>query len=227
MLRPCVAPRPVRYALGPEPGSLPQDHPGSGVVAPWLPRASSTALVRRARQRHVALCVVCVLGLPQLVCVLCCVPAVTRLPQPLCQWPPRLKAARGTPCRSACWCRCSSHNAHAIVPPSPERALMRPGVGQPDLLRCQQHLADKRRPMSWGPAIPICAIRRDGVGIAADHCSRAPGSHNWLCTWEALGPTSVLSHVWRRCRAGCHSWDCTRHSYRCRAVSWPTPHSRH
>ena len=36
-VRPCIAPRPVRYALGPEPGSLPQDHPGSGVVAPWLP----------------------------------------------------------------------------------------------------------------------------------------------------------------------------------------------
>ena len=37
VLRPCVAPRPACYALGPEPGSLPQDHPGSGVVAPWLP----------------------------------------------------------------------------------------------------------------------------------------------------------------------------------------------
>ena len=36
-VHPCVAPRPVQYALGPEPGSLPQDHPGSGVVAPWLP----------------------------------------------------------------------------------------------------------------------------------------------------------------------------------------------
>ena len=36
-MRPCITPRPVRYALGPEPGSLPQDHPGSGVVAPWLP----------------------------------------------------------------------------------------------------------------------------------------------------------------------------------------------
>ena len=36
-MRPCVTPRPVRYALGPEPGSLPQDHPGSGVVALWLP----------------------------------------------------------------------------------------------------------------------------------------------------------------------------------------------
>ena len=35
-VRPCFAPRPVRYALRPEPGSLPQDHPGSGVVAPWL-----------------------------------------------------------------------------------------------------------------------------------------------------------------------------------------------
>ena len=34
---PCIAPRPVRYALRPEPGLLPQDHPGSGVVAPWLP----------------------------------------------------------------------------------------------------------------------------------------------------------------------------------------------
>ena len=34
---PCIAPRPVRYTLRPEPGSLPQDHPGSGVVAPWLP----------------------------------------------------------------------------------------------------------------------------------------------------------------------------------------------
>ena len=36
-VRPCIAPQPVRYALRPEPGSLPQDHPGSGVVAPWLP----------------------------------------------------------------------------------------------------------------------------------------------------------------------------------------------
>ena len=36
-VRPCIAPRPVRYAFRPEPGSLPQDHPGSGVVAPWLP----------------------------------------------------------------------------------------------------------------------------------------------------------------------------------------------
>ena len=36
-VHPCIAPRPVRYALRPEPGSLPQDHPGSGVVAPWLP----------------------------------------------------------------------------------------------------------------------------------------------------------------------------------------------
>ena len=35
-VRPCIAPRPVRCALRPEPGSLPQDHPGSGVVAPWL-----------------------------------------------------------------------------------------------------------------------------------------------------------------------------------------------
>jgi hypothetical protein len=36
-VRPCVAPRPVQYALRPEPGSLPQDHHGSGVVPPWLP----------------------------------------------------------------------------------------------------------------------------------------------------------------------------------------------
>ena len=35
-VHPCIAPRPVRYALGPAPGSLPQDHPGSGVAAPWL-----------------------------------------------------------------------------------------------------------------------------------------------------------------------------------------------
>ena len=35
-VHPCISPRPVRYALRPEPGSLPQDHPGSGVVAPWL-----------------------------------------------------------------------------------------------------------------------------------------------------------------------------------------------
>ena len=36
-VHPCIAPRPVLYALRPEPGLLPQDHPGSGVVAPWLP----------------------------------------------------------------------------------------------------------------------------------------------------------------------------------------------
>ena len=36
-VHPCIAPQPVLYALRPEPGSLPQDHPGSGVVAPWLP----------------------------------------------------------------------------------------------------------------------------------------------------------------------------------------------
>ena len=27
----------IGYALRPEPGALPQDHPGSGVMAPWLP----------------------------------------------------------------------------------------------------------------------------------------------------------------------------------------------
>ena len=35
-VHPCIAPRSVRYALRPDPGSLPQDHPRSGVVAPWL-----------------------------------------------------------------------------------------------------------------------------------------------------------------------------------------------
>ena len=57
----------------PEPGSLPQDHPGNGVVA------SSTVLVQRACHCHVAPCVVCVLGLSQLVVLA----AARRPPRPI------------------------------------------------------------------------------------------------------------------------------------------------
>ena len=60
-VHPSIAPRPVRYALRPEPGSLPQDHPGSGVVAPWLPPGqlhgnSSTSLSSPCRP----MCCVCI-----------------------------------------------------------------------------------------------------------------------------------------------------------------------
>ena len=62
-VHPCIVPRPVRYALRPEPGSLPQDHPGSGVVAPWLPAGqlhgnSSTSLSSPCRP----VCCVCIVA---------------------------------------------------------------------------------------------------------------------------------------------------------------------
>ena len=31
--------------------------------------------------------------------------------------------------------------------------------------------------------------------MAADHCLRTVEFHNWLCTYDALGPTWVLTHV--------------------------------
>ena len=55
---------------------------GASLYGPWLRgfrRASSTVLVQRARHCHVALCVVCVLGLSQLVVVLA---AARRPPRP-------------------------------------------------------------------------------------------------------------------------------------------------
>ena len=48
-------------------------------------------------------------------------------------------------------------------------------------------------PMLCGPASPICAVRMDGVAMAADHCSSTAGSHNWPDTWDAQ--SSLLSQV--------------------------------
>ena len=45
-------------------------------------RASSTVIVQRARHRHVAPCVVCVLGLPQLVVLAAALAAARRPPRP-------------------------------------------------------------------------------------------------------------------------------------------------
>ena len=60
----------------PEPGSLPQDHPGSGW---WFCWAGSTVLVQRALAIVIAApCVVCILGLAQLVVLA----AVRRPPRP-------------------------------------------------------------------------------------------------------------------------------------------------
>ena len=81
--------------------------------------------------------------------------------------------------------------------------------------------------MSCGPTNPIWAGLKDGVAIAADHCSRTSESHGWPCTCEARGPAKVVSHVCRRCQAGHLSWDCTWHSHRWHAVSGPLSHSKH
>ena len=61
-----------------------------------------------------ALCVVCVARLVRL-----------GIRLPLQRWP-QPKAVRGIPCRSAWRCSWGSGNAHAIVPPGPAWALMRP-----------------------------------------------------------------------------------------------------
>ena len=74
-------------------------------------------------------------------------------------------------------------------------------------------------PRSCGPAIPMCAACKDGLAMAAAHCSRTAGLHNWPCTREARGPTYTVSQVCRRWRAGRHSWDRTGHSHRWWAVS--------
>ena len=66
-VHPCNAPRLVQYALGREPGLLPEEYPTSGVVAPWCLPGSHTVIVPRACHRHATPCVVCVLELSQLV----------------------------------------------------------------------------------------------------------------------------------------------------------------
>ena len=42
--------------------------------------------------------------------------------------------------------------------------------------------------MLCGPASPMCAVRMDGVVMAADHCSGNPESHNRPCSWDAWVP---------------------------------------
>ena len=128
--------------------------------------------------------------------VLCCVVLC-------CVGQSQFRAARGTPCHSACWCSWCSRSVHAIVPLGPMRALMR--LSRVWTWASQTFCnSDKTCRMnsvpvlrSCGPASSICAIRMAGFAMAADHCSRTTGTHNWPCTWDARGPTYVLSHVWR------------------------------
>ena len=108
-------------------------------------------------------------------------------------WQAQFMATLGTPCRSACWCSCSSRRAHAMVPPGPAWAFISPSHA---LAWVSQTFCDSDGicrmnsvPMSYGPVSPIWAARRDGVAIAADHCSRTVQSHSWPCTCEARGPT--------------------------------------
>ena len=66
VLRPCVAPRPYDdMHLGQNLARCPRTTLEVGWWLRGFRRASSTVIVRRARHRHVAPCVVCVLGLPQ------------------------------------------------------------------------------------------------------------------------------------------------------------------
>ena len=44
-------------------------------------------------------------------------------------------------------------------------------------------------PMLCGPISPMWAVHKDGVAIAAAHCSKTGGSHSWPYTCEARGPT--------------------------------------
>ena len=88
-----------------------------------------------------------------------------------------------------------------MVPPSRKQALRSPSRA---LVRASQTFYDSNNtcritfiPMSCGPTIPICTTRRDGVAIAANHCSKTAVSHNRLYTWEALGP-----HRYSATRAG-------------------------
>ena len=61
--------------------------------------------------------------------------APARWPGSPCVWRASFKAVLGTLCRSACWCSCRSRRAHAMVPPGPAWALMRPSFA----LACESH----------------------------------------------------------------------------------------
>ena len=71
----------------------------------------------------------------------------------------QFRVALGTPCRSPCWCSCSSHKAHAILPLGPEQALMRlsGALAWASHTFCDSHSTCwmKSVPIPCGPASPI------------------------------------------------------------------------
>ena len=113
-----------------------------------------------------------------------------------------------TPSRSACWCRRSSCNTHAIVLFGPKRAFS--NVPR-DLAWAYQTLMDfsmtwwrNSVPSVWGPQHSMRARYMEGVHNVAAHCSRTAGSQSWLHTEAAQFPTLRSSHSasrWRASRA--------------------------
>ena len=88
----------------------------------------------------------------------------------------------GTPSHSACKCRRSSCNTHAIVLFGPTQAFS--SVARA-LARAYYTLMDSSMtwhmnsvPSVWGPEQSMWARCMEGVRTAAAHCSRTAGSHS-------------------------------------------------
>ena len=121
------------------------------------------------------------------------------------------RSSRCTPSRSACWCRRSSCNAHAIVLPGPRRASssVARALAWAYQTRMDSSMTWRRNsvPSAWGPVHSRWASYMEGVRRAAAHCSSTAGSHSWWRTGAARGPTFWSSHAASRRRAGPHSCD--------------------
>ena len=102
-------------------------------------------------------------------------------------------SSRYTPSLSACWCRRSSCNTHAIVLLGPTRAFSNVARA---LAWAYQTLMDSLMtvrmnfvPSAWGPDHSMWAHCMEGVRKAAAHCSIIAGSHSWWRTDVVRFPT--------------------------------------
>ena len=143
---------------------------------------------------------------------------------------PHSRSSRCTPSRSACWCRRSSCNAHAIVLPGPRRAFsnVARALAWAYQTRMDSSMTWRRNsvPSAWGPVHSRWARCIEGVRRAAAHCSSIAGSHCWWRTGAARVPTFWSSHVASHRRAGPHSWDWAEQAHRWGAVSGCAPQRR-
>ena len=141
------------------------------------------------------------------------------------------ESCRCTPSLSACKCRRSSYNTHAIVLPRPRRAFS--NVARTLAWPYETHMDSLMTwcmnsvPGAWGPVHSMCARCIWGVRKAPAHYSSTAGSQCWWSTRAARVPTFRLSHALSRRRAGSHSGNWAEQAQRWSAVPGCAPRRRH